>query len=220
MRRSFLFCSALLFAAATIWACTEATDGLIPNLDASTASPGDTPDGDAPGNGPDEESPKDASRVDAQTSSSGSVLINEVSSDGEWVELANSGTKSVDISGWKVADSDKDTGGPKLAEAAVFPAGTKLGPKAYGIVQAGGVDGGKTCPEGEAAFCLHAEFGISKKNGENLYLVDQNDAVVGTVVYPPDAAANTAEAWARIPDRDPKGTFEHAAPTPGGENAE
>ena len=217
MRRCFVLVSVLVSASASVWACTEATDGLIPNLDASTSSPAAPSGVDDSGSG--EEAPKDAGRVDAQTSSTGAILINEVSSGGEWIELANSGDQSVDISAWKVADSDKGTGAPKLSEAVVFPPRTALGPKEYGIVQAGGVDGGKACPAGEAAFCFHAEFGISKKNGENLYLLDDGDEVVGTVVYPADAAANTAEAWARIPDRDPKGIFVHAPPSPGAANA-
>lgn len=215
MRRWFI---ALVIAATTVWACSEATDGLIPMLDASASMPTDTPDADDSASG-DKDSGKSTERVDASTSSTGTILLNEVSSDKEWIELTNSGSKSVDISGWQVADSDKDTGGPKLEEAVTFPAGTTLGPHEYGLVQAAGVgDAGKNCPDGDHAFCVHAEFGISKKSGENLYLLAKDGGVVGTVVYPPDASMNTDQSWSRIPDGDPKGTFELAAPTPGAAN--
>ena len=212
MRRTFLGCLAL---GAGVYACSEATDGLLPYdvvitpaaaVDAS-AAPGE--EGKAP---------SDPVRTfDAQTVTTGVVVLNELSAGDEWIELVNAGNAEVDVSGWQVADRDKDTGQPKRADAVTFPPGTKLGPSAYGIVKGGGVDSGDPCPGGGHAFCLHAEFGISNKNGETLYLIDTTGTVVGTAVYPP-AAADAGESWARLPSGDPTGTFQNTVPTPGAPN--
>jgi hypothetical protein len=200
MRRTIIAFSLLTLASASIAtsACSEATDGVVPDAAVEPGEGGATGDGAA--------APTDGGGAKADagpplTAGDSSVLINEISASDEWIELVGSGTSAVDVSGFRLADS-KD-GGPKLDEAVTLPPGTILSPKAYLIVQGGGLDGGgKACPDGGQSYCFNAEFGISNKNGETLFLIDSADAVVGTVVYPPQGAAS-GESWSRLPSAEP-----------------
>lgn len=203
----------MYFALVAIAACSEATDGIVgydvvytPN-DRDAGTEVETPT----------ETEKPPKQFDAATVTTGVVLLNEIGVKDEWVEVVNSGTGDVDVSGWQVADRDKDTGEPKLADAVTFPDGTKLRPNGYLLVKAGGVDGGKPCPVTSAP-CLHAEFGISNKNGETIFLIGKDAGVQGTAVYPPDAANGDDISWGRLPSGDPKGEFELTAATPGSPN--
>lgn len=215
-RRVIITVSLVLVAAAAIAssACSESTDGVTPDAattpgaDGSTGQPGDTPsDGGTKG---DTNAPL--------TTGDSSVLVNEIAASAEWIEITSSGTTAVDVSGFRLADKEKDGGAPKLEEAVTFPAGTVLAPKSFLIVQGGGLDGGgKACPAGGQSYCFKAEFGISNKNGETLFLLDKGGAVVGTAVYPP-AAATAEETWSRLPSGDPTGAFAKGAPTPGAVN--
>ncbi len=212
MRRLFVL---VTLASIAVYACSESTDGAVPDAssgqtdggaassaDGSTAQPGS----DAKAPLPDQDA----------TISASAVLINEISGGDEWVELVNSGSAAADISGWTLADRDKNDGGPKLSEAVTFPAGTILSPKAYALVRGGGLDAGKTCPDGGQAYCFNAEFGISNKNGEVLFLVDKS-AIVGQVVYPPDASSGSG-TWCRLPNADKNGAFGPCTETPGAPN--
>lgn len=214
MRSRILVLASLLvpaLAALLTSSCSESTDGVVPTAEGGTLD-GSAHDG-ATGVAPD-----GAALTDGATVTLSSVLLNEIAADEEWIELAASRTAAVDISGFKVADSEKDGGGPKVDEAATFPPGTILSPKSYVIVQAGGLDGGgKACPDGGQSYCVKAEFGISNKNGETLYLLDDKGAVVGSAIYPPKAAG-AGETWGRVPNADPKGTFAATVPTPGAAN--
>lgn len=211
MRRTFILV-VLLAASSAAYACSEATDGV-------------RPEGVAFGGGPDAAAASSAAGcdvgpagVDAMTASSSAVLINEISGSGEWIEIVNSSASAVDLSGWSVADRDKATGGPKLAEAVTFPDGTSLPAGAYGMVRGGGLgDAGKACPDGGQTFCLHAEFGISNKSGETVFLLGPDAGVLGSVVYPPDAAHGD-DAWGRLPNGDINATFELSRATPGAPN--
>lgn len=205
----------VLVAIAGIYACSEATDGLVGYDILYTPK---TADGAAePSDGTPTETEKPPKQLDAATVSTGPVLLNEIGVKDEWVEVVNAGNAEVDVSGWQIADRDKDTGEPKLADAVTFPDGTKLPPSGYLLVKAGGVDGGKPCPEG-ATPCLHAEFGISNKNGETIFLIASDAGVQGTAVYPPDAANGDGISWGRLPSGDPKGEFELTRATPAAPN--
>ena len=211
MRRLAIFFLSLTVPAALALACSESTDGAVPVVAPTTADGAANETGSAPGDGA--LPPRDGAVVTAS-----SVLLNEIAADEEWVELVASGATAVDVSGYRLADSEKDGGGPKLGEAATFPDGTILSPKAYVIVQAGGLDGGgKACPDGGQSYCFHAEFGVSNKSGETLYLIDKAGAVVGSAIYPPKAA-QAGETWGRLPNADPAGQFALTTPTPGGAN--
>lgn len=205
----------LLMLSASAYACSESTDGIIP--DGGLAAGDD--DGGGGGGGETSNTPgKDGGTPlpDGDIAKS-VVLINEVSGGDEWIELVNSGAAPADIAGYAVADRDKDTGGPKLSEAVTFPSGTVLSPRAYLVVRGGGLDGGKPCPDGGQAHCFNAEFGISNKNGETIFLLDDKKAIVGTVVYPADGGGGGG-SWGRLPSGDPAGTFQPTKETPGASN--
>lgn len=205
-----MYVAAVVIAGA--WACSEATDGLVGYDVIYTPKDADG-GGDVTADAPtDTERPP--KQLDAATVTKGVVLLNEIGVKDEWVEVVNAGTGDVDVSGWRVADRDKDTGEPKIADAVTFPDGTKLKPNGYLLVKAGGVDGGKPCPESSAP-CLRAEFGISNKNGETIFLIGKDAGVQGTVVYPPDAANGDGISWGRLPSGDPSGEFELTSATPG-----
>jgi hypothetical protein len=195
----------------------EATDGLVPPDDTS----GDDDGGGAKSGSGTSGATKPAGKTPAPTGDGGSVsegaiLFNEISAESDWVEIVNAGTASVDLSGWEVADLDKKTSGPKLAEGALFAPGTTLAPGAYGVAQGGGADGGKPCPSGGQTFCVHAEFGVSKA-GETMFLTGSDGGILGQLDYPANAASGT-DTWGRIPSADPHGNFEVTTGTPGGPN--
>lgn len=213
-RRTFVALASLALASAAYASssCSEATDGVVPDTTDAASQESAAADGPAP-------EADGAATPDAKVPVTlSSVVINEISPADEWVELVASGTTAIDVSGYRVADSEKDGGTPKLSDAVKFPPGTILSPKAYVIVQGGGLDGGgRACPDGGQSYCFNAEFGVSNKTGETLFFLDATGAVVGTAVYPPKAAA-AGESWGRIPNGDPKGTFVPTVPTPGAAN--
>lgn len=172
-------------------ACAEATDGVDPN---ELAWPADeAAAGESPGAAGQDGGKKPVVRSDAAT---GSVRISEISGSGEWIELLNEGTAAAVLSGLKIADRDKDTGGPKLEDAVTFAVGAILAPGAFAIVRGGGADAGKPCP-GSPSVCVAAEFGISSKNGETIFLLDEADAVVEAVEFPPSEGVPATQTWCK-----------------------
>ena len=221
MRTRISFFALVLGCAAVAYACSESTDGVVPD-GGSSGSPDPSGDGGGSSSDGSTNSPSDSSTTGNDTGppiTASAVVLNEISGDDEWGELVNGGTTAVDVSGFKVADSEKDGGAPKLDEAVTLPAGTILSPKSYAIVKGGGFDAGvgKKCPDGGQSFCFNAEFGISNKNGETIYLVDTTGKVVGSAVYPPNAAPS-GETWGRIPSGAPDGVFVLNVATPGAAN--
>jgi hypothetical protein len=215
MRRKLGFvclCVSIASASLAAFSCAESTDGAVPA--ASTAPP--LADGSAADGGG---SPTDgAAKTDAPLVTVSPALLNEISPTHEWVEIVGTGGSAIDLSGFSVADSEKEGGAPKLSDAVKFPSGTVLSPKAYLLVQGGGLDGGGVpCPDGGQSYCFNAQFGVSNKSGETIYLLDDKGTVVGTAVYPPHAV-DAGDSWGRIPSGDPKGTFVVNAPTPGAVN--
>jgi isocitrate lyase len=61
-------------------------------------------------------------QTEPQVSALGALTGNQA------VQQAQAGLKAIYLSGWQVADRDKETGEPKLADAVTFPEGTKLAP--------------------------------------------------------------------------------------------
>ncbi|WP_292830867.1 lamin tail domain-containing protein [Microbacterium sp.] len=119
------------------------------------------------------------------------VKINEVSSDpADWIELINTGSAAVDVSGWLVSDNAR-TSDPThvqpLAEGTLIPAG--------GFLK---VD--------------YTAAGFGKGDEANLYLPDAS-TVVDTTTWP---AATHATSWGRCPDGN--GVFRGTEPTPGAAN--
>lgn len=147
------------------------------------------------------------------------ILINEISGGDEWVELVNSGQNPEDIGGLRLADRDKVTGEPKLSEAVTFPPSTMIAKGGYVMVRGGGTgDAGKPCPDGGQSHCFNAEFGISNKSGETLYLLAPDGGTLGKVVFPPDGSAGDT-SYSRIPNADPDASFQTSGTkTPGAPN--
>lgn len=148
----------------------------------------------------------------------GGVVINELSGTGsDYVELFNAGSALVDLSGVKVADQDTP-GTPKLASALTLPAGTSLAPGAYLFIL-GGQASSSTAPETMCAPgpspCFFASYKLSNKNGDEVFLVDANDAVLESVTYPGNLSAG--QTWGRLPNGT--GPFAVTASTPGATNA-
>ncbi len=150
--------------------------------------------------------------------SASNVLINEISGGDEWVELVNSGPGPEDIGGLRLADRDKVTGEPKLVDAITFPPATTLAKGAYVVVRGGGTgDAGKPCPDGGQSHCFNAEFGISTKNGETLFLLAPDGGTLGQVVFPPDGSTPEM-SYSRIPSGVPDAAFRLAPNSPGAPN--
>jgi hypothetical protein len=161
----------------------------------------------------------DGARFDAGANISASAtLINELSPGDEWIELVNAGASPEDLAGFRLADRDKSTGEPKLAEAVTFPSGTTLAPGAYLLVRGGGVgDAGRPCPDGGQSACFNAAFGISRKDGETIFLLQPDGGVSGKVVLPP-SSVDAGASWARLPSGVADAGFVPAQPTPGAVN--
>lgn len=212
--RTVVFVS-LLAASAAAYACSESTEGVVPPSEAERTGDGSTPS-PSPTNGVTPSNPVPS--ADGGQVTTAGVLINEIDADDDWIELLNPGSTPVDISGFMLADSEKDGGAPKPSEGVLFPSGTVLAPGAYLLVQAGGLeDGGVPCPGDGVATCFNAEFGISHKDGETVYLLDATGGVAGSVVYPPSAAVAGA-SWSRLPSGDPSAAFASGKRTPGAAN--
>lgn len=152
----------------------------------------------------------------------GALAINEVRATGDdWIELMNTGTTTLDLSGLRVADLDETTGLPKVAEAVTVPAGTTLAPGAYLVVLAGlaapraGVQTG--CLASAVPTCLEASFGLSGTRGDQVFvLAASTDAVLASTEYPAPPAVPDGSSWSRLPNG--VGAFAVGTPTPGAEN--
>lgn len=130
----------------------------------------------------------------AQTTS---VVINEVSIDADWVEIANPGTTDVDISGWTLVDDKADRVPVKL------PAGTIL--KA-GELRHFFVDGAGVTPDGSAG------FGLGK--ADEVTLSDASASRVDSYQW---TTSPGTTSYGRVPDFT--GGFQvTAAATPGARN--
>lgn len=91
------------------------------------------------------------------------LFINEIySSNPDWIELYNSSDKELDLSGFILQD-DKGA-----AEEYKFPAGTKIAPKSYLVVNE----------------VTDFTFGISSSKGDLITLFDTKNAVIADVTVP------------------------------------
>ncbi|RNL81369.1 lamin tail domain-containing protein [Nocardioides marmorisolisilvae] len=110
-----------------------------------------------------------------------SVVINEVESNGDaigdWVELKNTGTTAVNISGWKVLDNDP----AHAANPEVVPANTTLQPGGYYSIY--------------TEFTPAPGFGLGTADSANLYLPD-GTTLVDTYSW----TAHAATTYGRCPD--------------------
>jgi hypothetical protein len=120
-------------------------------------------------------------------SSNSLVLMNEIYSRGvptdpDWIELHNSTSSQIDISGYKIYDSGGQAGTkPKMT----FATGTVIPAKGFFVVVTDistSVD-----PSG---------FGLSS-GGETVWLEDKAGAIIDSVTF---AAMDTVQSYSRVPD--------------------
>ena len=136
------------------------------------------------------------------------------------MELGNAGSTTLDLGDYALCDTDAN-GGCKVAEAVRFPKGTLLAAKEHVLVVCNkdadaGVGPGTDCVAGGPATCFYATWKVSSKNGEGLFVLDANDAVLSETKYPANAVAD-GQTWGRLPDLT--GAFGAGSPTPGAPNA-
>lgn len=148
------------------------------------------------------------------------AIINEVSAAGDdWIELVNKGSAPFDLGGYGVADTDPDTGAPKVADAVRFPAGTTLGPGEHLLVvadQATAPGPPQTvCIPGGPDTCWYATWAVSAADGERIFVLSPDDQIVADAAYPANAVP-LGQTWGRLPDTT--GAFAPNAPTPGAAN--
>lgn len=117
----------------------------------------------------------------------------------DWIELYNSGSTAVDLSGFGLSD---DIAQPLLF---TFPSGTRLGAGEHMTVFAS--------KQQSTAAEFHTGFALSK-NGDTVVLSDPSGNVLEQVELP---TLGTDVSYGRTPDGS--GTFEVMAPTPSKANA-
>jgi hypothetical protein len=215
LRDSFVILSIVLAAAC---ARTEDDDGggggtadARRNADARPADAAVTADARPPADA----SIPDASAVDVVPSP---VVFNEIKGeDPDWMELFNTSSAAVDLSGHIVADSNSGTTEPDLGDALTFPAGTTIEPGAYLFLledEAATPGPSTECAPSPAASCFKTTFGVSEATGERVHLLAPGMAEVGSFDYPSGVAAT--KTYGRYPDGS--ATLGAMDPTPGAAN--
>ena len=126
------------------------------------------------------------------------VVINEIESDdpnggNDWVEIVNTGSESVDLSGWFVTD-DKGLERLEGNKTTPLPAGTVLAPGERLVLEEN----------------LNFTFGLGKEDTVTLY--DGSSAVVASYSY----SGHANGTWSRVPDGT--GDFVDQEATKGAEN--
>lgn len=150
--------------------------------------------------------PRDAG---APTGAAGDVVINELQGYTDdpvtdYVELFNTGSASVDLSGYRVGDGDPDGGvAPCEDKYALFPLGTVIPPGGFILVLANQTGrSGPTCCLNQVGPCYTAEFGI-RNAGENVFLCSPGGGVVDEAYFPDeqsDAGVPEGQSFGRFPD--------------------
>ncbi len=150
-------------------------------------------------------------RVNAGNFVQGEVRINEIMASNktwvqdefdeydDWIELYNTSSSAIDISGYHLTDNVED------AFKWALPQGTVIGPDEYFIIWA---DGQQEQGQYHAGFKLSAE-------GEEIYLMDVAGNISDQVLY---GAQNSDDGFARIPNG--VGEFIAKVPTFGFNNEE
>ncbi len=211
IRVSYLFsCAAPLLLAA----CAETTT-VGGTQDAGASSGGSS----SSGAGASSSGGSSGSSGNSSSSSGGSsgsstanvtVVINEVATDNDFVELLNVGDVAVDLTGFVLVDLNADTNDHKPADdkdSLVFATGTALQPGAYLTIKADAEASSNErtpCFEDDAAgpgTCPSAGFGLSKDKADAVFLLTPDGAVVARVDLnlPPAPPLATTESWCRTP---------------------
>jgi endonuclease/exonuclease/phosphatase family metal-dependent hydrolase len=134
----------------------------------------------------------------------GQVILNEILANepgsvtaGEFVELYNRGTASVDLSGWRLSDA--------AALRHTFPAGTTLAPGARVTVFAGasGIPAGVT-----AQVASTGQLGLSN-SGDTVTLANASGTSIDSFTYPSALAGTDGVSMNRSPDGSTGGFVLH-----------
>ncbi|EYF07089.1 lamin tail domain-containing protein [Chondromyces apiculatus] len=217
----------LLIATVALAACSDDSDGSSSSGDTSTDTSTDTGTGTgtATGTGTGTDTGTATGTGTGTGTGTSAIVINEIAAAssatpfGDWIELYNAGDTAFDLSGFGLADTDNATSGPKLGgEELRFPAGTMLEPGDYLVAIADqditGGPGPYTACGSLVASCYYAGWGATD-NGETIFLVDADDAILTQVTYPA-LDANVGQTWGRLPSG--AGDFDFNTPTAGAEN--
>ena len=129
--------------------------------------------------------------------SNDTVQVFPTSTGGDWVELYNSGTEAVDLSGWGL--SDQLDHGRKWQ----FPIGTSISPGEYKVVMCDSLNDKNTNQE------PHAAFKVGKLKMETITLTDPTGRVLDKVNLP---EMRTDVSYGRTPGM--AGLFYYDTPTP------
>ena len=138
------------------------------------------------------------------------VIITEIMADNgefdnngnayDWIEICNSGSKAVDISGWGLTDTSTDL------YAFRFPSGTKLGENEYALIYCCGDDTGNADRPKNRTY--YAPFKLSS-SGETIRLTDKDGGEINVLKYP---AQLGGVSWGRANGKDEFGFFAEATP--------
>jgi uncharacterized repeat protein (TIGR02543 family) len=93
---------------------------------------------------------------------------------GDWIELFNSGTQNMDISGWKLTDSDS-------THSFIFPEGTIVGPREFLVITANSISFSEINPD-LTNVTGNFNFGLSS-TGETIKLYNEKNSLADSVTY-------------------------------------
>jgi hypothetical protein len=171
------------------------------------------------------------------------IVINEImydpfgtEVDGEWVELYNNGTKSVDMGNWSLADQESPNNPSDIDF--VFPEDFEVPPGAYVVVHTGGGADDTDFSDNVAHLYMGKTSDIWSNSGDDVLLKNETDYGIDFVAYTdassvdsppselawigPNASANEGNSISLHPngvDIDSGLSWEESDPTPGRANA-
>jgi phosphatidylserine/phosphatidylglycerophosphate/cardiolipin synthase-like enzyme len=131
---------------------------------------------------PDSFAPAAISDFSETRSTVGSIVINEVmydplgtELDGEWVELHNPGSESIDVTGWTISDQE---GGVDFTFPAIdFP------PNGFALVRVGSGQNSTAFINGTAEFFMWKTTTLLSNNGDDVLLSNSTGATVDFMSY-------------------------------------
>ena len=136
---------------------------------------------------------------------SAELVINEISftnNDGnDWIEIYNPSLQTKSLTGLYLTDKKEDYTQYEIKEDLIIP------PNGFVVIYGQNYTGEETV--------LKTNFGI--KNGETIYLIDQQQRVIDSLTAIADEAALTETTVGHFPDGDPE-TFIMSMPTKGERN--
>ncbi len=141
-------------------------------------------------------------------------MFNEIRATGEeFLEFFNTGSSAVNLSGFRLTDGTGNS--PRLDRALTFDDTAIVQPGEYLVVltkQDPSAPGRQTFCPGTVESCFHSLWGISEMNGDKLFLIDTDGAIVLSQVYRA-GSSSMSQSWGRLPNGT--GSWEPNDATPG-----